>query len=247
MLDLLFGKGMSVTMVILIILLEMVYWALIVLTAVWMVKDGNRRGLNWMGFWATAFVLLAVPNMVFPLLPLLPLGVLIAYLFVRARYPYGATPTVAMAGGNTMGDSRPLTEQAAPNNAGFQEKTLDPGKTIKVKITHFSDEAWLVKKSEPAVNQKIPLEEGITYIGRHPQNSVAFLSDFDSEVSRRHAKIEKVGNNYILTDLGSSNGTFVSSNSGPESQIFGDSQHVLQDGDIIRFGPKTRVEFKRVG
>jgi DNA-binding response OmpR family regulator len=48
-------------------------------------------------------------------------------------------------------------------------------------------------------------------------------------VSRLHAKIERLGPRYMLSDVGSANGTFVNSR-----QI--QAQHLLQDRDVIGLG-----------
>ena len=46
----------------------------------------------------------------------------------------------------------------------------------------------------------------LTTLGRHPSNTLRLV---DREVSKEHARIERMGRDYILRDLGSSNGTFV--------------------------------------
>ena len=229
-----FFSQMPMIFTLLIMFFEMVYWALTILVAVWMVRDGNGRGINWMGFWATAFILMAVPNMLLPILPILPVSILMAYLVVRARYA------------PQSGSASPGAPQFQGVANGVPSRSIDPGETIKVRIKHWAEDAWLVKKSDPAVNQKIPIDQTITIIGRHPENTVAFLADLDSDVSRQQAKIEKINDNYVLTDLGSSNGTYVSSGGGKESRISKNSQHVLQNGDGIRFGSNTKVEFNKV-
>jgi len=49
-------------------------------------------------------------------------------------------------------------------------------------------------------------EQGPTTIGRDPANDIVLE---DTTVSRRHAQIERQDGDVVLTDLGSSNGTFV--------------------------------------
>lgn len=56
-----------------------------------------------------------------------------------------------------------------------------------------------------------------------------------SEVSRRHAEVQRRGDAFLLKDLGSTNGTFVKG-----EQI---DQHILQDGDVIHIGP-VQIVFK---
>jgi len=57
------------------------------------------------------------------------------------------------------------------------------------------------------VGVEFPLkEQGPTTIGRDPANDIVLE---DTTVSRRHAQIERQDGDVVLTDLGSSNGTFV--------------------------------------
>jgi signal transduction histidine kinase len=53
---------------------------------------------------------------------------------------------------------------------------------------------------------KFELEEGTTGLGRDSGNHIQL---HDTEVSRRHADIRRQGSSLIVTDLGSSNGTYV--------------------------------------
>jgi adenylate cyclase len=67
--------------------------------------------------------------------------------------------------------------------------------------------------------------EAKTTLGRHPANTLRLA---DREVSKEHACIERVGNSYLLKDLGSSNGTFVNGRRVRELR--------LRDGDEIALG-----------
>ena len=67
-------------------------------------------------------------------------------------------------------------------------------------------------------------DEEVT-IGRSDENVLAF---FDPKASRNHAKITKKGKNYVLTDLGSFNGTRVN------TEFI--TSAVLKNGDEIRIG-----------
>ena len=68
---------------------------------------------------------------------------------------------------------------------------------------------------------------GTTTFGREPGNDVVVI---EAGVSRQHASIVQTGDGYLLTDLGSSNGTFVN------QQRLTEEPHLLQDGDRIRLG-----------
>ncbi len=53
---------------------------------------------------------------------------------------------------------------------------------------------------------KFELEDGTTGLGRDSSNPIQV---HDTEVSRRHAEIRRVGETFLVADLNSSNGTFV--------------------------------------
>ena len=79
---------------------------------------------------------------------------------------------------------------------------------------------------------------GGTKLGRTSDNNVQLP---DASVSRRHALIKVDADGKArLTDLGSTNGTFVNSHRVPMRSTVG-----LQDGDRIRFGSNVIVKFVR--
>jgi hypothetical protein len=72
-------------------------------------------------------------------------------------------------------------------------------------------------------------------IGRAPGSDIQLT--WDDAVSRRHARFERVGEDWLIVDDGlSSNGTFVN-----EEQISGKRR--LRDGDVVRVGA-TRMTFR---
>ena len=71
------------------------------------------------------------------------------------------------------------------------------------------------------------LERGAS-IGRFPGNDIALE---DSTASRNHARIRIEGGGFILTDLGSQNGTFVNLSQVKEVE--------LKNGDEIKIGNST--------
>jgi adenylate cyclase len=66
---------------------------------------------------------------------------------------------------------------------------------------------WLIMNPGLLTEKVLPLPEGMTTIGRTEENSVCVLH---ASLSRRHAQLERRGDQVLLTDLGSKNGTFVS-------------------------------------
>ncbi|MCC6825619.1 MAG: FHA domain-containing protein [Acidobacteria bacterium] len=82
-------------------------------------------------------------------------------------------------------------------------------------------------------SQETELAKSVTTIGRTSDNDIAID---DSNVSRVHAEIERRGEDYILIDLNSSNGTAVNENALTD-------EIVLNDGDTILFGGSAEATF----
>jgi hypothetical protein len=70
-------------------------------------------------------------------------------------------------------------------------------------------------------------------IGRGEQCTVRLD---DASVSRRHARLERRAERWLLSDLGSSNGTYVGTR-----RLATGEQHELRDRDELRFGPDSPV------
>jgi eukaryotic-like serine/threonine-protein kinase len=62
--------------------------------------------------------------------------------------------------------------------------------------------------------------------------------DTSARVSRRHAKIIAVGNQFLIEDLGSSNGTFIND----QLRLQPKRPHTLASGDVVRLG-STQLKF----
>ena len=86
-------------------------------------------------------------------------------------------------------------------------------------------QALLLVLSGPRLGNRTVLADAAIEIGRG--SSAGLVLDADS-VSRRHAKIEPFEAGYRLTDLGSTNGTYVN---GQRMKA-----HVLRDGDRVQIG-----------
>jgi hypothetical protein len=80
--------------------------------------------------------------------------------------------------------------------------------------------------------ERFALTESIITIGRHPDSNLVLA---DPNVSRNHAEIRPQGEQFVVVDLGSTNGTRVNG-------VRVDSQ-VLRDGDEVSFG-NTRMRFE---
>jgi diguanylate cyclase (GGDEF)-like protein len=75
------------------------------------------------------------------------------------------------------------------------------------------------------LGRRIPLGTGETECGRSVQTGIPLEDD---AVSRRHARFAWTGSSFIVTDLGSTNGTFVNDTSVRE--------RTLKDGDQVKIG-----------
>lgn len=94
------------------------------------------------------------------------------------------------------------------------------------------DRHVLVRLDGSDVGKVLALPKRDYVIGRRPTSDLVL--NFEG-VSRRHAQIVYRGDDYVLEDLGSANGTTVGG-----ERI---TRHVLRDGDIIRFGPRVSVRY----
>ncbi len=89
------------------------------------------------------------------------------------------------------------------------------------------------------------LEKNDTLLGRRDPLSNIFpevdLSKFDpqTKISRRHARIWRDGGNFLVEDLGSSNGTVIMANTNDSVRLEPHKPHALTDGDRIRVGDTT--------
>ncbi|MCX6078378.1 MAG: FHA domain-containing protein [Chloroflexi bacterium] len=94
----------------------------------------------------------------------------------------------------------------------------------------------LVMHSGPTPGKTFPLEGDIITIGREAENGIVIN---DAEVSRKHTQFVFQGGKFILTDLGSTNGTFVNG-----QRLTG--QHVLQPGEVISLGEQINLLFESI-
>jgi hypothetical protein len=93
--------------------------------------------------------------------------------------------------------------------------------------------ALLALVEDGSVVKEFALEGERMVIGRLEGSDVQIG---DPGASRRHAEVRRDGDDYLLVDLGSTNGTLVN-----EAPV---SEHTLEDGDRITIG-RTVLEFRR--
>ncbi len=94
----------------------------------------------------------------------------------------------------------------------------------------------LVIRSGAGAGKVLPLEKSELHVGRDVTNDLVVS---DEKVSRRHARLYSEGDQYVVEDLGSTNGTFINGArlSGP---------HLLRVGEQITFGETSIVSYERV-
>lgn len=98
--------------------------------------------------------------------------------------------------------------------------------------------AYLEITQGPFVGKRFSVTEPVCLIGRWDIDSAAFPQidltdvDTDAKVSRKHARITKDGDRFLLEDLGSLNGT---SHQGSGRLVPGD-QRQLNNGDTVIMG-----------
>jgi uncharacterized RDD family membrane protein YckC len=86
--------------------------------------------------------------------------------------------------------------------------------------------AKLIINPTSGAKKEIPVGDKILSIGRDPSNDLVLS---DSMVSRRHAVLQRRGDQYLVRDNNSSNGTMVNGD-----KVAGDQE--LRDGDLIAIG-----------
>ena len=93
----------------------------------------------------------------------------------------------------------------------------------------------LTMRSGPTPGKTYQLDQEETIVGRDLANDIAIS---DPEVSRRHARFMRKEENYLVEDLGSTNGTFLNGEriSSPQE---------LQVGDVITLGENVVLVFEK--
>ena len=103
-------------------------------------------------------------------------------------------------------------------------------------MTHSAGDLWLVVEEGVTVGASMRLGSTPVLIGRDPEAQFRMDPNLDRLVSARHARLDREGDGWVLTDLGSRNGTFVNG-----ARVEGACR--LRPGDRVqlgRGGPKAR-------
>jgi len=113
----------------------------------------------------------------------------------------------------------------------FEGSSLKAGRFTVVAEVRESEDGVLAELVLPD-GRRVPIGSEPLVIGRLPECGVVLE---DTNVSRRHAELRRSGDEVVLTDLGSTNGTRV--NGAPIRE------HVLGSGDEVSVG-STRLIFE---
>ena len=128
------------------------------------------------------------------------------------------------------GSKQPLAQQ------GVHREVYSPAVgTARLVIEGTSDlnaPAYGLEKTENLVGRRDPMSNIFPEVD---------LSKYDpqTKISRRHAKIWRDGGNYLVEDLGSSNGTILLTQISDTLRLMPHQPHPLASGDRIRIGDTT--------
>jgi serine/threonine-protein kinase len=130
---------------------------------------------------------------------------------------------------------------AQQQTAGAQAQKIAPPAYVAPKLTARVMVVSTNDLNAPAFN----LEKDTNLVGRRDPLSNIFpevdLSKFDpqTKISRRHARIWRESDKFMVEDLGSSNGTILMSGSNESVRLAKNQPHILSSGDKIRVGDTT--------
>lgn len=93
--------------------------------------------------------------------------------------------------------------------------------------------AMLLVQRGPDAGARFLLDSDLVTVGRHPDSEI-FLDDIS--VSRRHATFTRSGSGYVISDLGSLNGSYIN-----RDRI--DSEVTLAGGDEVQIGKYRLIYF----
>jgi pSer/pThr/pTyr-binding forkhead associated (FHA) protein len=123
-----------------------------------------------------------------------------------------------------------MTYEAVGQDDPQPEPSPDADRTFQVLPT--APQPRLIISAGPQEGREIILTGGKMTIGRATSREAFDIPLQDRAISRPHAEIEQTPEGYVVTDLGSANGTLV--NGG-----FIEEPVALRDGDVIMLGETT--------
>jgi hypothetical protein len=140
--------------------------------------------------------------------------------------PICQTTGYQVSGGGATSKTR-LETDTGKDQVGSGRRTVLISEKRKAPVV-----GWFVAMSGDQKGEDFRLHEGKNTVGGSPENQVVLR---DSTVSGQHASLRYEDGKFILTDLDSSNKTYVN-----DKKI---AQEEIKDNDMIRFG-EVVVKFK---
>lgn len=128
------------------------------------------------------------------------------------------------------GAKQPLAQQGV--HAEIYARSAMTARLMVIGTNELDTPAFTLEKDENLVGRRDPMSNIFPEID---------LSKFDpqTKISRRHAKIWRDGNSYLVEDLGSSNGTILLPVVNDSKRLSPHQPHVLANGDKIKMGDTT--------
>lgn len=127
-----------------------------------------------------------------------------------------------------MEKQREMTLPLENCNIGEGTVKIDYDKTIIQSNENLSSKKQCYLVPEEQGQELISLGEFPFFIGRFQKDTASL--EKKKNISRMHSKIEKMGEQFFISDLNSTNGTFVN-----EKRIENNQQIVLTEGDKVSF------------
>lgn len=132
--------------------------------------------------------------------------------------------------------SVPLSSAPVASSTNGSHRPVPPEEIRRVALAEFLDKPRLAVTWGPQSGQEFLLTSNSVTIGRDTADANYDVRLQDRAVSRPHARITRQGDQYVLEDLDSANGTWVN-----YEEIKG--PRLLNDGDVIKVG-KTVLVFR---
>jgi len=149
------------------------------------------------------------------------------------RTGYRITPAVG-----TLGKTRPELASTRPEAAAVQMERspgFDPRKTVPLATVRRAPVVgWVVVMEGAQKGEDFRLREGKNALGSDECSDVTLR---DPSISGKHASISYRDGKFMITDLDSTNGTFLNHDLEPVARC------ELKDNDLIRVGATT-LKFK---
>ena len=129
------------------------------------------------------------------------------------------------------GSKQPLAQQGVHSEI-YASRSTTTAKLVIDGTSELDTPAYALGKNENLVGRRDPMSNIFPEVD---------LSKWDpqTKISRRHAKIWRDGNSFLVEDLGSSNGTLLLTSVSEALRLAPHSPHPLANGDRIRVGDTT--------